>query len=121
MAKSVQGKLFQAWTYDLWGNDQDGYEVNDRFKNEEVFIPNTVLEGTNRDFLEYLAKIGTIRLTETLKVEDIDIQGESDYTLYFEYNGKPDFELEKIADVIKKTEHGLTVYYNIDGTHYKDA
>lgn len=115
-----QGKIFQVWTYDLWGNDEDGYTVNDRFKNEQVFIPNTVLDGSNVDLCKYLAEQGTIVLTDTLKAEDIDINGESDFTLYFEYEGKPDFELEKITDAVRKEEQGVTSLYDLEGNHLND-
>ena len=26
----------ELWTYDVWGNEQDGYEVNDRSKIAEI-------------------------------------------------------------------------------------
>lgn len=30
MAKTVETK-WEVWTYDVWGNSEEGYEVNDRF------------------------------------------------------------------------------------------
>lgn len=92
------GKLYQVWTYDLWGNDEDGYEVNDRYKNEKVFIPNRVLDGSDLDLCKYLAEQDVIVLADSVKPEDIEITGESEYTLYFSYQGKPDFELERIEE-----------------------
>lgn len=27
---------WQVWTYDVWGNKKDGYDVNDRYKRGEI-------------------------------------------------------------------------------------
>jgi len=35
--------LYEAWRYEVWGNAQDGYDVNDRRKVEsEVEIPDNI-------------------------------------------------------------------------------
>lgn len=83
---------YQIFTYDLWGNDKDGYEVNDVYPGQVIEIPDCVFNGTDRDLVHYLRRkhgaIGRfLRLWE--------VTGESGYDLYFSYNGKPAFELRR--------------------------
>jgi len=53
-AKTVK-TTWELWNYDVWGNDDDGYEVNDRFCfNREYTInlkPVTYNQGTPRAFI----------------------------------------------------------------------
>lgn len=72
---------FQWMTYDVWGNEEEGYEVNDifgssfRFKSEEGL--------TDEDILNHLATIYP-GIDTTL----VDIDGD-DVSAYIDYNGKP--------------------------------
>ncbi len=82
---------YQVWTYNVW-------DVNDRFKANVIDIPKEIINPTryswhsDNDLISYLKSIGEI--PTTAKNNCINVHGESDYTLYFEYNGKPEFELE---------------------------
>lgn len=31
-------RIYRLWTYDVWGNARDGYEVNDRYSHGEISI-----------------------------------------------------------------------------------
>jgi len=87
------------WTYDVWGNDEDGYTVNDRCKQGVLIVP-TKREvhnaGTPDEFV-------TENPTDRQLCDAIDRpksktewEGESDYTLYATNprNGYPICELE---------------------------
>jgi hypothetical protein len=45
---------WQVWSYDVWGNKKEGYEVNDRFKDHEDYMilcqVQKYNEGTEREF-----------------------------------------------------------------------
>ena len=53
MAQETKVKRYQVWTYDVWGNARDGFEVNDRSKGGTVTInvkPETFNAGTANEF-----------------------------------------------------------------------
>lgn len=79
---------YRVFTYDLWGNDEDGYEVNDVYRQSQTLT--IAEEATDSD-------IKTLLLRECFTagsdIEKITINGEE--TLYIEYDGKPVAELRK--------------------------
>ena len=60
MATFIKAK---AWTFDVWGNPDDGYEVNDRYLlSEDLFIDNALLiRGGLKAFKKYLHKLYEFR------------------------------------------------------------
>jgi hypothetical protein len=84
---------YKAYTYELWGNARDGWEVNDVFYNSTIDIPETITDASDEKFYNYLKKIGFI--PKNFKNALFSVDGESDYTLYFEYKNKPAFELRR--------------------------
>jgi hypothetical protein len=99
--KSITMK-FQLWTYDVWGNAKDGYEVNDRYKSSEVIeiqVKATVHNaGTPHEFIAYHPT--DRQLSRAVGCKGLEWDGESDYTLYATRarDGKPMCELERIKD-----------------------
>ena len=83
---------YQIVFYELWGNDKDGYEVNDVFPTSETVI----LDETATD--AEIVKILTEYVTglDNVNISDIDIDGEPEYTLYIRIDGKPCVELRNI-------------------------
>ena len=96
---------YQLWTYDVWGNKKDGFDVNNRFKEGIVEIPE---DATNREFLKIVRK--AISIKRGYHHADFDIDGEPEYTLYVTYTGTslggwyPVCEMEYINDNL--TENG---------------
>jgi hypothetical protein len=84
---------YKAYTYDVWGNARDGWEVNDVFYDSTVDIPKVIATSTDAELIKYLKQIGF--LTKRFRASMVEITGEASYTLYFEYNGKPEFELRR--------------------------
>lgn len=78
--------------YDVWGNDKDGYEVN------QAFLTNTFIDLTDKIInddkllIKDLKKAGIIR--KGIHANKIGILGD-DITMYFEYKGRPEFELRR--------------------------
>lgn len=87
---------FDLHTYDVWGNERDGFEVNDRYMRRDVIeVPD---DATDADFILALKRAGWLK--RNVRVSSIGIEGESDYTLYFTHTptGYPLFELERRQD-----------------------
>jgi hypothetical protein len=85
----MEKKNYRLYTYDVWGNEKDGYEVNDCFKTSEVYEIDNDL--SDKDLIKSLKTQGLIK--KGIHAKSITIDGEPDYTFYFEYKGRPEFEL----------------------------
>jgi len=86
----------KAWTYDVWGNKRDGFDVNDRFSAGEYSIDYRTWESEKA--LKRFAK-SVLGIRSGVWLSSIDIDGD-DRTAYFTYapDGYPLGEIE----VIKK-------------------
>lgn len=80
---------YEYISYDVWGNDDDGYEVNQSFHTGEIvkIDPLDDDEGLIKSLQEQGFLIGAI------DYDKLRIDGETGYSLYFEYEGRPEFEL----------------------------
>lgn len=45
--KPVESTTWEVWTYDVWGNANDGYEVNDRYCLERAHEIDLLIETTD--------------------------------------------------------------------------
>lgn len=83
---------YEYISYDVWGNESDGYEVNQAFTTGQfVDIP---ADATDKDILISLIRQDFIK--DSICFDAVQIDGEPEYSLYFEYNGKPEFELRAV-------------------------
>ena len=80
---------YEYISYDVWGNESDGYEVNQSFHTGEYIEIDPDL--SDKDLLISMIRQGFIK--DSICFDAVDIQGEPEYSLYFEYNGRPEFEL----------------------------
>lgn len=62
---------WRVWTYDVWGNAEDGYEVNDRYSQGFIDLPD---EPENEEILQALIDMGI--LNSDVKLSDIEIGGD---------------------------------------------
>lgn len=88
---------WRLYELDVWGNDEDGYDVNDVFRTGfTVDFEDDISDG---DLITLLADEGLIKKTMTSRThrEDIEIDGD-EFTIYFNYKGRPEFELRKEED-----------------------
>lgn len=51
-------RLFELWDYDVWGNCQDGYEVNNQWKWGSLVLP---VDFTYRELWSLLKFVGFLR------------------------------------------------------------
>ena len=84
---------YEYISYDVWGNDEDGYEVNQAFHTGEYVDIDPYL--SDNDLLNQLTEKGFI--TESVDYDEVRIDGEPEYSLYFEYKGRPEFELRPVS------------------------
>lgn len=75
---------------DVWGNDEDGYNVNDVYPSVgTVEIPD---EATDKDVIDALADAGFVDII--IDMDEVRIDGdERGYDFCIEYKGKPELEL----------------------------
>jgi len=88
--------LYRFWTYDLWGNENDGWEVNDRYDRGlvEVIQEETIYNrGSEHEFVSWECSKESLK-EAVAAIVDLDWEGENEYTLYATYEGKPICELE---------------------------
>ena len=90
-------KRYRLYSYDVWGNVKDGFEVNDVFKTSYVCeIPDN---ASDADIVKALKSCGYLK--KTLKTKSVDfsfndaIIGDESTPIYFgdARNGKPEGEL----------------------------
>ena len=74
---------YEIYDYDLWGNEKEGYEVNDVISTGIVIYTDTSKRSLCRE----------LGLDDPYK---IDVDATSDRVLYIYYEGKPYCKLRKI-------------------------
>lgn len=82
---------YRLWTYDIWGNAKDGYEVNDRYRQGIVALPK---DATDDEVIACLQDNGDVK--KGIRREFLEIEGESGHTIYITYKGRPEMELERV-------------------------
>ena len=63
-------------SYDVWGNDKDGYEINDSYVWESGAEFNLDWDS-DHDIVKFLKSIGF--LAKHVKVSDLEFDGDVDY------------------------------------------
>ena len=93
--KSIKAKQekYKVYTYDVWGNSEDGYDVNDRFSSSFSVLVSP--DDTEKDILDKLEDIGFLG-KEGRTFATLDANCFDDH-LYFvsSWDSKPLFELVK--------------------------
>jgi hypothetical protein len=88
-------RVYTLRTYDVWGNEDEGYFVNDSFVVGEVTIKcraHVYNVGTDREFVDYVPS--ERQLAIAVGERGLVWSGEPDHTLYADTdNGMPFCEL----------------------------
>ncbi len=85
---------YRIQSLDVWGNAKEGYEVNQSFNtNRYVELPE---HPDNDDIIKALQKAGEIKKGVRRNLFEVD--GESAYTLYISYKGRPEMHLERVKE-----------------------
>lgn len=82
----------KVWSLDVWGNENDGFEVNDRSHCDTIFIPRDC------DTKEVVKALKANRLlNKYCKTKTFDLDGdESSFHLIATRTGEPIYQLEAI-------------------------
>jgi len=83
---------YEIFIYELWGNLEEGFEVNDIFNTGDTIILNP--EDSDKEVISSIREIYPWLLPSDTEM-GITIEGENEYTLYFyeEDSHTPLFEL----------------------------
>lgn len=81
-------KRYRLYDYDVWGNEEDGWEVNDVFKTDNIAALNP--KWSDKEIIKAL-KTQSIIVSE-VDEKKVEIEGDED-RLYFSYKGRPEFEM----------------------------
>jgi hypothetical protein len=84
--------VFQLIDLDVWGNDRDGYDVNDQSSTDQYYFLQR--DWTDKQIVQSLKDQGLIK--KTVRYSSVGIDGEWDYELYFEHRGRPEFNLRYV-------------------------
>lgn len=100
---STKTRRYQIWTYDVLGNEEDGYEVNDRRKQHTADIvcqPELMNPGTPHKGVFYSPTPSQLNKA-VAATAPLDWEGEDDHTLYATCpkTGYPAGELEFLGFV----------------------
>ena len=85
MKSNYINTVWEVWTYDVWGNEKDGFEVNDRSCLHREYPMRIKVEvnnqGTGQEFLSAYPTDKQVRQALDLKRIQIDTDGD-DLTFY---------------------------------------
>ncbi len=95
-------RSYSLWSYDVWGNARDGFEVNDRFRCGTVVIrckKKVHNAGTPQAVVSYDPT--DLQLSRAAGVKGVEWDGTTDEAFYatLKTNGKPVCELVYEGDV----------------------
>lgn len=96
----TQKQIYRLWIYDTWGNDQEGYWVNDRSRHGLFTLRVKGVEynpGTPHAFTSYDPT--DRQLNRLIGAQGLIWEGDPKYTLTAATKrGKPICELERVED-----------------------
>jgi hypothetical protein len=92
---------YKLYTYDVWGNARDGFEVNDFYAHGTITInvkPETYNKGSPHEFTSH--EPTSLQLSRAVGVRGVEWEGESGYALYAtkKSNGKPVCERRRVKE-----------------------
>jgi len=95
-------RRYTLYTYDVWGNSKEGFDVNNVFQQGEISIRcrrKVYNEGTPHEFAAYDPT--DLQLSRAVGIKGVEWDGETEYTLIAtSKNGRPlcELRLEKEED-----------------------
>ena len=82
-------KTYRIYELDVWGNEADGFDVNDAFRTHFTCeLPDNFTDT------ELINKLKDFYFAPSVNNDDVEISDIGDDTvIYIDYNGKPQIEL----------------------------
>ena len=81
---------YRVYDYELWGNEKDGYTVNNSYRTEEIVELEQNI--SNSELIQVLKKKGVIK--KYSRNSSIYLYGDEE-VIYIDYKFSPSFELRK--------------------------
>lgn len=105
--------VYRLYTYHVWGNEEDGWEVNNVFETDVLADINPT--WSDRKLISIL-KIQYV-IQNHIHSRYVEVEGDED-VLYFSYKGKPEFELRKEIEENPAIQ-GTKIYDRIEAIEAK--
>lgn len=91
---------FKVYSLDVWGNDKDGYTVNDCYDTGITLNFDDISEwgDFDREVVKHLKRAGMVK--KRSRYNRFDIDGDIDYTIYVNdaKNYEPLYDLRRIQE-----------------------
>lgn len=84
----------KVWGLDVWGNEKDGFEVNDRYECFEEKVRDNFFSWGDKKVVRWLKDRGLIKSGIHTKSIEIDGDGETYYYINDSRNGRPEYQIE---------------------------
>lgn len=85
--------MVRVWTYDVWGNEKDGYEVNDRYEVGTYKDMDSIFQAKDGDIISWLKDEG--HLVKGTHLKSFEIDGDGEQYLTIDFKGRPILEVTK--------------------------
>ena len=87
--------MIRVWSYDVWGNQKDGFEVNDRYEIATYNEPknDSIFSAKDADIIGFLKNEG--HLAKGTHLASFQIEGDGDRYLTIDYKNCPIMEITK--------------------------
>jgi hypothetical protein len=87
--------MIRVWKYDTWGNQKDGFEVNDRYELATYNEPEkeSIFQAKDADVIGFLKNEG--HLAKGTHLSSFRIEGDGDRYLTIDYKNCPIMEITK--------------------------
>lgn len=87
--------MIRVWSYDVWGNQKDGFQVNDRYEIATYTDPknDSIFQAKDADIISFLKNEG--HLVKGTHLSSFEIEGDGEQYLTIDYKGRPLMEVTK--------------------------
>lgn len=87
----------RVWSLDVWGNEREGFEVNDRSVCLAAEVPDNFFQLKDRDVVRWLKDQDLVK--PRLRVKSLAIEGDGETFFYIDdaRNGRPEYQIERKA------------------------
>ena len=87
-------KKVKVWELDVWGNENEGFEMNDRFKIMETEVADNFFEISDKEIIKWLKSMDLIK--KGVHTKSILLSGDGETYLYVDEakNSYPLYQIE---------------------------
>lgn len=86
--------MIRIWSYDVWGNKKDGFEINDRYEiGTYKDLSREIFSAKDADIIKFLKDEG--HLAKGTHLASFQIDGDGDRYLTIDYKNCPVIEITR--------------------------